>query len=109
MNDKSHNKNSFFFKKSFQTIGKIIFLNYNIYKHGGSMEISEKIDSLRKRENLKYFDLAVLLGQHGIRKVPATIQNWCEGSSLPRADELLALSKIFKISVDEMLTNTGVN
>ena len=57
------------------------------------------IRQLRKRANIRMEDLQELYGFN----TPQSIYKWEQGKSLPTIDNLLVLSKIFGVSMDEII------
>lgn len=67
---------------------------------GGKMKLGEKILQLRKEKSLSQEQLGEL-----INVTRQTISNWELGETSPNPNQLKQLSKIFNISVDELLDN----
>lgn len=64
------------------------------------MNINEKILLLRKKEGLSQESLAEKL-----KVTRQTISNWEAGITYPDLEEALTLSKIFKVSLDDLTDN----
>ncbi|SEU10696.1 helix-turn-helix domain-containing protein [Paenibacillus sp. NFR01] len=64
------------------------------------MEISEKLQQLRKQKGLSQEKLADLVGVSR-----QAVSKWESGQSQPETDKLLALSELFGVSVDHLLKN----
>ena len=64
------------------------------------MEIGNKILELRKRNNLSQEALSELVGVSR-----QTISKWELGETSPDLKQATALSKIFKVSLDELVNN----
>lgn len=62
------------------------------------MKLNKNIEDLRKKHNLTQEFLAEKLNV-----TRQTISNWEQGITYPNPEQLLTLSKIFNISVDELL------
>lgn len=67
------------------------------------MNIGEKINNLRKKNNLSQDQFANMF--HVTRQ---TISNWENGKSYPDLEMILKISEAFQISVDELLKNDMV-
>ena len=63
------------------------------------MEFHEKLQQLRKQKNLTQEELAELLFVSR-----TAISKWESGRGLPNIDSLKAISKVFSISIDELLS-----
>ncbi len=66
------------------------------------MDIGKKIYELRKSENLSQEQLAE---KEGLNVTRQTISNWELGQTVPDINQVTALAKIFKISLDELVDN----
>jgi transcriptional regulator with XRE-family HTH domain len=64
------------------------------------LSVGRKIASLRKDKNMTQVELADLLGISY-----QAVSNWERGDSMPDIAKLVDLSKIFEISIDELLGN----
>ena len=67
------------------------------------MKLNKNIEQLRKKYNLTQGGLAEKLNV-----TRQTISNWEQGVTYPNPEQLLTLSKIFNISVDELLANEKI-
>lgn len=67
------------------------------------MKLNKNIEQLRKKYNLTQEVLAEKLNV-----TRQTISNWEQGVTYPNPEQLLTLSKIFNISVDELLANEKI-
>ncbi|MDO9629409.1 MAG: helix-turn-helix domain-containing protein [Acholeplasmataceae bacterium] len=63
--------------------------------------IGRKISELRRKKNMTQLELADLLGISY-----QAVSNWERGDSMPDISKLSELSKIFEITIDELLGNT---
>ncbi len=61
----------------------------------------ERIRELRRKNNLRVFDLANALGLESEQ----AIYKWQRGQCLPNADNLLRLSILFGCHIDDILVN----
>lgn len=77
----------------YYTIKKSVLGNNN-------MEIGKKITDLRKNNKLSQEDLAEKLGV-----TKQTISKWELGQTYPSINQAKELSKIFNISLDELVNN----
>ena len=68
------------------------------------MNFSEKLYELRKKEGLSQEELA-----EKVNVSRQTISKWEMGQSSPEMEKLINLSKIFDISLDELVGNDGIN
>ena len=68
------------------------------------MNFSEKLYELRKKEGLSQEELAEKVGVSR-----QTISKWEMNQSSPEMEKLINLSKIFDISLDELVGNDGIN
>lgn len=68
------------------------------------MNFSEKLYELRKKESLSQEELAEKVGVSR-----QTISKWEMGQSSPEMEKLVNLSKIFDISLDELVGNDDIN
>jgi len=59
-----------------------------------------KIRELRRQNNLRVTDLMDYMGLESVQ----AIYKWQRGDSLPSVDNLFALSRLFGITVDDILT-----
>lgn len=66
--------------------------------------LSEKIYSLRKKRGLSQEQLASEL--HVSRQA---ISKWESGSSMPESEKLIALSKYFQVSIDDLIKDEDQN
>lgn len=64
------------------------------------MDLGRKLFELRKKKGLSQEELA---SQVGVTR--QTISNWELGETEPKPSELKTLSKIFQVSIDELLNN----
>ena len=62
------------------------------------MEFSENLKSLRKEYRI---DQAMLA--HELKVSPKTISHWETGYTEPSVEQLVSLSKIFNVSLDELI------
>ena len=62
----------------------------------------KRIDSLRKARGLSVKDLMIAVGVGS----PQAIYKWLKGTSLPSVDNLVMLSDIFDLEIDEILVVT---
>lgn len=67
------------------------------------MEFHEKLQQLRKQKNLTQEELAELLFVSR-----TAISKWESGRGLPNIDSLKAISKVFSISIDELLSGEEI-
>jgi transcriptional regulator with XRE-family HTH domain len=67
------------------------------------MEFNEKLQQLRKQKGLTQEDLAELLF---ISRT--AISKWESGRGLPNIDSLKAISKVFGITIDELLSTDDI-
>lgn len=67
------------------------------------MELHEKLQQLRKQKNLTQEELAELLFVSR-----TAISKWESGRGLPNIDSLKAISKVFSISIDELLSGEEI-
>ena len=59
----------------------------------------ERIQFHRKRNNLSVQQMQAIFGfRH-----PQAIYNWLAGKTLPSIDNLLALSRLFRVSINDLL------
>ena len=63
------------------------------------IKTGENIDRLRKKNGLSVKQLQDLFGF----STPQAIYKWQHGAALPSVDNLVALSAIFQVSVEEIL------
>ena len=63
------------------------------------IKTGENIDRLRKKNGLSVKQLQDLFGF----STPQAIYKWQHGTALPSVDNLVALSAIFQVSVEEIL------
>ncbi len=63
-----------------------------------NMKIAEKLISLRKKDGLSQGDLAAKLGVSR-----QAVSKWECGDTLPDTENLIALSKLYKVTVDELI------
>jgi len=63
------------------------------------VKTGENIDRLRKKNGLTVKQLQDLFGF----STPQAIYKWQHGAALPSVDNLVALSSIFQVSVEEIL------
>ena len=68
------------------------------------MNFSEKLYELRKKEGLSQEELA-----EKVNVSRQTISKWEMGQSSPEMEKLVNLSKIFDISLDELVGNDDIN
>ena len=62
------------------------------------MEFSKKLQKLRKQNNLTQEAFGALLGLS-----PQAVSKWENGMSDPSTSNLLALAKLYEVSVEEIL------
>ena len=67
------------------------------------IKTGENIDRLRKKNGLSVKQLQDLFGF----STPQAIYKWQHGTALPSVDNLVALSAIFQVSVEEILVLTN--
>lgn len=67
------------------------------------MKFSEKLQKLRKKNNLSQEQLADMLDV-----TRQSVSKWESGQTYPEMDKLIAMCKIFKCSLDD-LTNDSVS
>lgn len=67
------------------------------------MKFNEKLIELRKKEGLSQEELG-----YKLNVTRQTISKWELGQTTPEMDKLMAMSKIFNISVDELVNETEV-
>ena len=70
------------------------------HKGGKSMNISEKIISLRKEKGLSQEAFAEALGVSR-----QSVSKWESGAALPDTDKIIAMSELFGVSTDYLLKN----
>lgn len=58
------------------------------------------INSLRKKRNLSVKDLQKIFGF----STPQAIYKWIHGKSLPNIDNLLILTNVFDVSIEDILS-----
>ena len=63
------------------------------------MDISTRIRELRKKQGLNQYELAAK-----VKVSVDSIRRWESNKQFPRADELLQLSSVLNVTVDEMLS-----
>ena len=68
------------------------------------MNFSEKMFELRKKEGLSQEELAEKVGVSR-----QTISKWEMGQSTPEMEKLVNLSKLFNLSLDELVGNDVIN
>lgn len=66
------------------------------------MELKEKLVQLRKKNGLSQLELAEKLNVSR-----QAISKWEVGSTVPTTDNLIAISRIYSISVDYLMNNSG--
>ena len=64
------------------------------------MDISKKLKDVRENKGLTIEELAEKMGME-----VDLIKAWEEGSTMPKASELIELSKTYEMTMDEMLYN----
>lgn len=64
------------------------------------MELNDKLTALRKERDLSQLDVADALGV-----TRQAISRWEVGSSFPTVDNLIALSKLYRIPMDMLIGN----
>ncbi|MCR5847145.1 MAG: helix-turn-helix domain-containing protein [Lachnospiraceae bacterium] len=64
------------------------------------MDISKKLREIREEKNLSVDDLAQKTG-----KDASVINGWESGEVVPSASDLIGLSKVYQMTMDEMLYN----
>ena len=62
------------------------------------IEIGKNIENLRNSKKMKQEDFAKAIGVSR-----PTVSNWEQGKNPPTTDQLIRLSEIFHISIDELL------
>lgn len=65
------------------------------------MNIADKIRLLRKREGVSQEELA-----NQLKTSRQAISKWENGQSIPDLDKIVALSKYFNVTTDELLTDS---
>lgn len=65
------------------------------------MNLGERLAEFRKLENLSQLELAELLNTSR-----QTISKWETGASLPSIESLISLSKLYKVSLDELINGS---
>ncbi len=65
------------------------------------MDLKETLQHYRKQQGLSQIDLA-----DALEVSRQTVSKWETGAALPSAENLLALSKLYGVSVDVLLSNT---
>ena len=66
-------------------------------------ETGKRIKELRERSGLSVREVQNFLGL----EAPQSIYHWQNGKTLPSVDHLIALSKLFGVSVEEILILRG--
>lgn len=64
----------------------------------------KQIETLRKERGLKVRDVQAYFGF----EYPQTIYKWQHGECLPSVDNLLALSRLFRVSMEDLLVTTDL-
>lgn len=65
------------------------------------MELKERLSYYRKRQGLSQIELA-----EALEVSRQTVSKWETGTALPSAENLLALSRLYRVSVDALLKGT---
>lgn len=65
------------------------------------MNLGERLAEFRKWKNLSQLELAELLNTSR-----QTISKWETGASLPSIESLISLSKLYKVSLDELINGS---
>ena len=68
------------------------------------MDVSKKLKELRENKGFSLKELAEKCG-----KEVGLIKEWEEGSTVPSASDLISLSKVYGLTMDEMLYNDTEN
>ena len=65
-----------------------------------SKDLGRRLEELRKQHNLEIYDLAKQLSVHW-----HDVRHWEQGRESPDSDQLIKLSQIYKMPIDEILLN----
>ncbi len=71
--------------------------NRSVYKENG-MSFQKNLVQLRAREGMTQEELAEIMGVSR-----STIAKWEGGSGIPRIDNVIRLSRLFQVTIDELL------
>ena len=74
-------------------------MKHNEYPHIDLILTGKNIRDIRKKKGIKISELRDYMGFHE----PQSIYKWQRGESLPTVENLYALSKIFGVSIEDIL------